>query len=109
MKTKIKLLLNGIFKRLYILTRESPPTDVDNKVVLSFRIDIEVYRQINKLIDKSGVNDMGGLMQHSFGLFDRVINHELDGGSVRFVSKDGSKSEDLDILEILSDCNYNLK
>ena len=57
---------------------------------------------MNRLQEKSGVQDRQRLFSAAFGLLDMMVTHELNGGKVELVEQNGVDRETLDLLEYLS-------
>jgi len=55
-------------------------------------------QKLNSLIERSGVKDISDLLTRSIGLFDLMVETELQGGSIDLVERNGVNKEKLELL-----------
>jgi hypothetical protein len=58
----------------------------------------EGRQRLGSVIEKSGVKNMGDLLANSVSLFEKLVDHELNGGSVDLVDPNGVNKEKLELL-----------
>ena len=70
--------------------------------VINIQLTLEEKQRLNRLIECSGTRDERELLGHTVGFFEKSINHELNGGSIKFVQENGVDSETVNLLGLVN-------
>lgn len=95
---KLKYLIDIILYYMYI-KQTHPDKGSQDKYNLYIPFTEKSWQTINRLVEKSGVKDKAALLSNSLRLFDLIISHEMNGGSVKLIEPNGVNGENINLLD----------
>jgi len=81
-----------------------------NSITAPFRellipLNLEQSQMLTRVIEKSGVKNVKELLAQALYIYEDLVDHELNGGSVEMVEPDGVGRQRLDFLRRLNKTN----
>lgn len=98
---KLKYAFEVFLYHLYI-RKTHPGKNTKVSYNLYTPLSEEDWQDLNRLVEMSGVKDKKILLGYSVGLFEKIITHELKGGTVELIEPNKVDSAELNLLEYIN-------